>query len=223
MPLGCFRELFGGIYDLIDMPERSFGRTVRYRRTKLGLSQAKLGELVGRSTATIRAWERDSSRPTDPKVLAALSAVLGVDEKHLFDKVGASHPEVETSPTVEQALATLSPQVRRSEEDDDPDVDPEPIPAPRPEPVRERELVGAGVDRPAYVEPSDPFVQTPPTPSVVDLSYVEDSSQRQVYRVRTLATLVAAVILVIALVWAVSEGIEALGNWWNEFFANLNV
>jgi transcriptional regulator with XRE-family HTH domain len=202
------------------MPERSFGRTVRYRRTKLGLSQAKLGELVGRSTATVRAWERDSSRPTDPKVLAALSAVLGVDEKHLFDKVGASHPEVETSPTVEQALATLWPETHRSEGDD---PGKEAAAAVDPEPVRERELVGAGVDSPAYVEPSEPFVQTPPTPSVVDLSYVEDSSQRQVYRVRTLATLVAAVILAIALVWAVSEGIEALGSWWNEFFANLNV
>jgi transcriptional regulator with XRE-family HTH domain len=33
------------------MPERSFGRTVRYRRTKLGLSQAKLAELVGRSAS----------------------------------------------------------------------------------------------------------------------------------------------------------------------------
>ena len=31
------------------MPERSFGRTIRYRRTKLGISQAKLGDLVGRS------------------------------------------------------------------------------------------------------------------------------------------------------------------------------
>ncbi|HXV72656.1 MAG TPA: helix-turn-helix domain-containing protein, partial [Acidimicrobiia bacterium] len=92
------------------MPERSFGRTVRYRRTKLGLSQSKLGELVGRSTATIRSWEKDDSRPTDPDVLATLAAILGVSERQLFDKAEVDRPqEVDDSPTVEQALATLRP------------------------------------------------------------------------------------------------------------------
>lgn len=227
------------------MPERSFGRTVRYRRTQLGLSQAKLGELVGRSTATIRAWERGSSRPTDPKVLTALSAILGVDERHLFDKVDVEHPEIETSPTVEQALATLTPEVdvpvgdddgddstaatesRSSDHDTDkeslvpgPDVDRS---DPSPERERERELIAATAGGPAYAEPSDPYVQTPVTPPLVDQSYVEDSSQRQVYRVRTLATLVAVVALVIALVWAVSEGVGALGEWWDELFGMLQI
>jgi transcriptional regulator with XRE-family HTH domain len=216
------------------MPERSFGRTVRYRRTKLGLSQAKLGELVGRSTGTIRSWERDKSRPSDPKVLAALAAILGVNEKHLFGKADLEPPILEeTSPTVEQALATLGP----------------PNPEPRPAAVDEsgvsaeadissdvdkgedetiaedatvRELVGAATS-PAFAAPPDPYVQTPLTPTLSDVSYMEDQSQRQMYRVRTLATLVAFVALVVALIWALGEGLGALGDWWNEFFGNLRL
>lgn len=91
------------------MPERSFGRTIRFRRTKLGLSQSKLGDLVGRSPSTIRSWERDDSTPNDPEVLLALAAVLGVEQRTLFEKAGVERPEMETSPTVEQELATLRP------------------------------------------------------------------------------------------------------------------
>src|SRR5918996_1767355 len=92
------------------MPERSFGRTIRFRRTKLGLSQSKLGELVGRSPGTIRSWERDDSTPNDPEVLMALAAVLGVEQRTLFEKAGVNRPEIETSPTFEQELATLRPE-----------------------------------------------------------------------------------------------------------------
>lgn len=238
----------GGIYALVNMPERSFGRTVRYRRTKLGLSQAKLGELVGRSTATIRSWERDKSRPNDPKVLAALAAILGVNEKHLFGKADVEPPVAEeTSPTVEQALATLNPPR--------PGFDPEPLaPSEASEPTIEepaaeeplaeepptdaddledevhaperaatvRQLVGAP-SQPAYVAPPDPYQQTPLTPSLADVSYMEDRSQRQMYRVRTLATLVAFVALVVAFVWALGEGLGALGEWWDAFFGELRL
>jgi transcriptional regulator with XRE-family HTH domain len=225
------------------MPERSFGRTVRYRRTKLGLSQAKLGELVGRSTATIRSWERDKSRPNDPKVLAALAAILGVNEKHLFGKADVEPPLIEeTSPTVEQALATLTPS--------EPELRPESVvETGSPEPAAEepeleepaadedasdevgetaepgstvRELVGAS-SRPAYVAPPDPYQQTPLTPTLADISYMEDRSQRQMYRVRTLATLVAFVALVVAFIWALGEGLGALGEWWDAFFGNLRL
>jgi transcriptional regulator with XRE-family HTH domain len=262
------------------MPERSFGRTVRYRRTKLGLSQSKLAELVGRSTPTIRSWERDQSRPSDPKVVAALAAVLDIDENQLFDKVDVERPEVETSPSVEEALATLStaeavaasPEPERDSEpdqvvdltaeeatsdaeptdaEDDPWAsDPYPMPAegpeyPRPQPVPA--LVGAnssaesnpGVDQsddglvarltvaaaaaPAYVAPPEPYVQGPLTPNVGGVSYVEDESQRQLYRVRNLATFVVVVALVIVFIWALGEGIGALGDWWDDFFGNLRL
>ena len=206
------------------MPERSFGRTVRYRRTKLGLSQAKLGELVGRSTATVRSWERDKSRPNDPKVLGALAAILGIDERQLFGKADVEQPAFEdTSTTVEQALASLSPghdervaaAAVSSQSGDlrEPEQSPEP---------NVRHLVGVAAG-PAFVAPPDPYVQGPLTPNLADVSYMEDRSQRQMYRVRTLATIVALVALVVAFLWAFEEGLGALGEWWDGFFGNLRL
>jgi transcriptional regulator with XRE-family HTH domain len=256
-----FGNFSGGIYALVIMPERSFGRTVRYRRTKLGLSQAKLAELVGRSTPTIRSWERDKSRPNDAQVIATLAAILGVDERQLFDKAEIEIPAVvETGPTVEEALATLSLQAGPVSDDDradvfarpDTSVSDRPVPvsveeyqldlvamgddaAEREQPVQppvarepllDRLLVtsAAGVGpAPAYVAPPEPYAQTPVTPSLGDLSYIEDDSQRQLYRIRNLATLVAAVALIIAFVWALGEGLGALGEWWDDFFGNLRL
>lgn len=280
-----FGNHLGGIYALMNMPERSFGRTVRYRRTKLGLSQAKLGELVGRSTTTIRSWERDKSRPNDAQVLSALAAILGVDERQLFEKAEVKRPAaVETSPTVEQALATLSvrddlpepvetaPEPRapiaeprdESEGDESGDVEPLASPEPRSDPIDDEKRTaprpisvpqtppppvpvasqlavafqGAATEdggswdieafpedsgEAAYVAPPEPYVQTPLIPTLADISYMEDQSQRQLYRVRSLATVVAFVALVVAFVWAAGEGLGALGDWWDDFFGNLRL
>ena len=207
------------------MPERSFGRTVRYRRTKLGLSQAKLGELVGRSPMTIRSWERDKSHPNDPHVITALSAILGVDERSLFEKAGQPQPELETSPTIEQELASLSPDSADTTEVEDgeeptesgseSEVDPGPALSDEPDPV--------GEIAPAYVAPSEPYVVTTALPPAHESSYMEDRSQRQLYRVRNLATIVILAALGIALLWAFTEGLGALGAWWDDFFGNLQL
>lgn len=82
----------------------------------MGLSQSRLGDLVGRSPSTIRSWERDDSTPNDPEVLMALAAVLGVEQRTLFDKAGVDRPEMENSPTLEQELATLRPPGDEGEE-----------------------------------------------------------------------------------------------------------
>lgn len=211
------------------MPERSFGRTVRYRRTKLGLSQAKLGELVGRSPMTIRSWERDKSHPNDPHVITALSAILGVDERSLFEKAGQRQPELETSPTIEQELASLSPDSADTTEVEDgeeptesgsePEVDPVPALSDEPDPVAE----AVGEIAPAYVAPSEPYVVTTALPPAHESSYMEDRSQRQLYRVRNLATIVILAALGIALLWAFTEGLGALGAWWDDFFGNLQL
>lgn len=237
------------MYALMNMPERTFGRTVRYRRNKLGMSHAQLAELVGRSTSTIRSWERDKSRPNDPQVVATLAAILGVDERQLFEKADVEPVETfEISPTIEEALASLSIEEAPSgDEETRPVSDPVAEPAPLPitvheykldlvelkdhdqgfgsteaELVRERALVGA-VDAPGFVAPPDPYVQTPLTPSLTDASYMEDNSQRQLYRVRNLATLVAVVALIVTFIWALGEGIGALGDWWDDFFGNLRL
>ncbi len=210
------------------MPVRSFGRTVRYRRTKLGLSQTKLGELVGRSPNTIRSWERDKSQPNDPHVITALSAILGVDERSLFEKAGQSEPELETSPTIEQELASLSPgsvdtteveDGESAESDYKSEVDPVPAWSEQPDPVAE----AVGEIAPAYIAPSEPHLVTTALPPAHEPSYMEDRSQRQLYRVRNLATVVILVALGIAFLWAFTEGLGALGTWWDDFFGNLRL
>jgi transcriptional regulator with XRE-family HTH domain len=222
------------------MPERSLGRTIRYRRTKLGMSQAKLAELVGRSPTTIRSWESEKTMPNDTSVLAALSAILGVDEKLIFGKAGIEIPEEETSPTIEQALAELNPNPGESVisslhldlDDDFDDL--------RVEPIRPRVMVGEAepadelddtVAQPlhidlreaSYVYPPQPYLISPVQTSPVEPSYLEDGGQRQVYRIRVLATLVLLVALGIALLWAFSEGLDAFGSWWDGFFGQLRL
>ncbi len=244
-----FGELVAGICTLHQerMPERTFGRTVRYRRTKLGLSQAKLGELVGRSPSTIRSWERDKSSPSEASVLHTLAAILGVDERILFERAGQEQPtQYEASPTVEEALASLqSVEVSDSPQSSNDSGDPESHPGDdneagdveklfesekqqdqQPEPESQRSgdprSIGTTSDSQAgYVKPPEPYVVTTTTPPLVEPSYMEDPSQRQLYRVRNLATLVVVVALVIALIWALSESLGALGSWWDDFFGSL--
>lgn len=249
------------------MPERSFGRTVRYRRTKLGLSQAKLGDLVGRSANTIRSWERDSSTPTDPTVLLALAAVLGLDEAALFEKAGVGMPPRETHPTVEQALASLrspppgepaEPEAEAEEvpgdevpgddleqprldpdsaleaettesgagkveedEDEEPEAGFEPFPI-RPE-RESRPVVMSTSSEPAFVAPPEPYQVMPPTPPLVEPSYLEDTEQRQLYRVRHLATLVLVVAMIVVFLWSLGNTLEALGDWWDAFVSTLRL
>ncbi|MCH8983992.1 MAG: helix-turn-helix domain-containing protein [Acidobacteria bacterium] len=296
------------------MPERSFGRTVRYRRTKAGLSQAKLGELVGRSTSSVRSWERDTVTPNDPDVVRALAAVLALDERMLFDKAGLSTPEVETSPTVEQALATLRPEPAAPPVDDSSvgqsleqppvnddesgaddeqlEVAPTPPPSevesddvlpppsevesddvlPSPSEVESDDVLPSPSEvesddvlpppsevesddvlpppsevesddvlpppsevesddvpplpprvEPGYVAPRESLVITAPSPPIVEPSYMEDSTQRQMYRVRNLATIVLMVGLVIVLLWAFSNTLSALVSWWDDFFGQLRL
>lgn len=201
------------------MPERSFGRTVRYRRTKLGLSQARLGDLVGLSQSTIRSWEKDQSVPSDTKVLETLSAVLGVDQRMLFQKVGEEYvPTVETSPTIEQELATLSPEASEPEPEQLTVIRPEDFTAAPPE---------VAVPPPPAAQPSPAYAKPPvsyvPSPRADDISYMEDNSQRQLYRLRYLATIVLLVALGVALLWAAGQSFGAIGDWWEEFFGNLRL
>jgi len=178
---------------------------------------------------TIRSWERDKSHPNDPHVITALSAILGVDERSLFEKAGQRQPELETSPTIEQELASLSPDSADTTEVEDgeeptesgseSEVDPVPALSDEPDPVAE----AVGEIAPAYVAPSEPYVVTTALPPAHESSYMEDRSQRQLYRVRNLATIVILAALGIALLWAFTEGLGALGAWWDDFFGNLQL
>jgi hypothetical protein len=76
---------------------------------------------------------------------------------------------------------------------------------------------------PAFISPPDPYLLTAPVPPVVEPSYMEDSEQRQLYRVRNVATIVLFVGLVIVLLWSLSNTLEALGEWWEGFFGSLRL
>jgi len=250
------------------MPEMSFGRSIRYRRTKLGLSQTRLGELVGRSSAAVRSWERDASIPTDVSVLQALSAVLGIDKEVLFEKAGVGVPAVETSPTVEEVLGSLTPVEEKkldgvpslqyedlealefeaddieesfvfeaaddSEAVDDFEEDEVPTrarheapsppvtvsvaaqPQPTPGPASGRRV--------ALSPPTEPrYTYIAPAPPVLEPTYMEDQSQRQLYRVRHLATLVLVVALIVLFVWAFGNSVEAFSSWWDDFFSTFQL
>jgi len=238
----------------------SFGRSIRYRRTKLGLSQTRLGELVGRSSAAVRSWERDASIPTDVSVLHSLSAVLGIDREVLFEKAGVGMPAVETSPTVEEVLGSLTP-VEEKKLDEVPshlpyedlelealeleeaheveaaeDVEENELPtrarheAPSP-PVtvsvaaQPQPTPGpASGRRVALSPPTEPrYTYTAPAPPVLEPTYMEDQSQRQLYRVRHLATLVLVVALIVLFVWAFGNSVEAFSSWWDDFFSTFQL
>lgn len=220
------------------------------------MSQAQLAELVGRSPSAVRSWERDLAVPTDEAVLNALSAVLGIDRGSIYAEAGGDVPELESSPTVEQALASLSgsAQVEKPKPDSTVGVIEQPVEAA--EPVIELDLVGSGTEaegrhgepavsaepllsvseskraamhsrtpstNPAFVEPADPFVVTAAIPPVVEPSYMEDSGQRQLYRVRNLATIVLLVALVVTLLWALGSTVDAFGSWWESFWGTLRL
>ena len=216
----------------------------------MGLSQAKLGELVGRSPSTIRSWERDDSTPNDPEVLMALTAVLGVDQRTLFEKAGVDRPETETSPTLEQELATLRPEgeddTDTGEEfeisftyeelaglrldDNEEIVPPSAIPlsseSEDAEELPPPDVRGRPV--PGYTDPRPDYVVTRLTPAhgeqiLGEYSYVEDPSERQIYRVRMVGTAVGVVILLLLLMYAAGKGLEAFGDWWDSFFGQLRL
>lgn len=91
------------------MGEESLGHMIKRRRETLGFSQARLGELVGRSASTIRNWERDKSTPSAVSDAVALAAVLGLSEKRVVEAAGFQTGDAENRPTLEQSYASLSP------------------------------------------------------------------------------------------------------------------
>jgi transcriptional regulator with XRE-family HTH domain len=225
------------------------------------LSQTRLGELVGRSSAAVRSWERDASIPTDVSVLQALSAVLGIDKDVLFEKAGVGVPAVETSPTVEEVLGSLTPVEEKKLDEVPFYLELEADEVERADNVQEIEVVEAAEDveenelptrarheapsppvtvsvaaqpqptpgpasgrRVALSPPTEPrYTYTAPAPPVLEPTYMEDQSQRQLYRVRHLATLVLVVALIVLFVWAFGNSVEAFSSWWDDFFSTFQL
>lgn len=86
-----------------------FGSLISEHRERLGLSSSRVAELVGRSTGTVRSWERGRSRPDDPIVVSSLAAVLGIDESELFVAAGMEPPRASAPFSLEETLSAIAP------------------------------------------------------------------------------------------------------------------
>jgi len=71
---------------------RFSARSVKAQRSRLGLSAADYGKLVGVSGLTIYNWEHDKSRPRQAQ-LAALVAVRGIGKREALMKLAEMKPK----------------------------------------------------------------------------------------------------------------------------------
>lgn len=136
------------------MGDQSFARLIKRRRDALGFSQARLGELVGRSASTIRNWERGNSTPSERSDAVALAAVLGLDEREVLEGAGFDVEAPRSHQTVEQGYASLAPEAPPAEAEapeeatEEPDIQPE-------EPSHE--AVGPDLEAEERLEPDRPL------------------------------------------------------------------
>ena len=187
----------------VDVPEIETSPTV----------EQELGSLAPRAAAET-AEETDSlEETTEAEVEADADEPLAEDE---FAAEGVDHRDEKPDPG--PSGPTWS--ARGS--------DPEPVA------VGVTATVGPGVEggvaasqkaspQPGFVAPQQPYVYTMPAPPVAEPTYMEDESQRQLYRVRNLATLVLAVALIVTFLWALGNGWQELANWWDEFVGQLQL
>lgn len=221
------------------MGDSSIGNLIKKHRESLGLSQARLGELVGRSASTIRNWERDRTSPSERSDVVALAAILGLDERDALDQAGFDVAEEIEHPTLEQAFASLGPHpeelvpVDDDRREDDPsgrvvgDAVEAAAGSPTRAPVGKQASShgGDGQDEPVprrVVERAAPPTVLETAPAA-EPSYLEDPEERQQYRLRALVTAIAIVVLVIVLVWSFDRTTNALGNLWNQFVSTLDL
>lgn len=198
--------------------EQSFGEFVAARRAELGIPLSTFADLVGRSTGTVRSWERGRAAPGDPKTLGAMAAVLDVDEAHLAALAGGDRleppplpaPSVEDAPALPEPDEPLAPDEPGDPGFDDEWTEPddEPLPwittdSPAPPPVPDFPTeVGAPL-----ADDRIPWLPLPPAHKVIDRT---DDGVR--YPLRIAATIVAIVLLLVLLQWALGEFTTALGE-----------
>ncbi len=81
---------------------------IREARERLGMSQSRVADLVGRAPSTVKAWERGRTQPKDRTVVASLAAVLDLDESELVDSIGLEAAEPKSFQTLEESLSEIA-------------------------------------------------------------------------------------------------------------------
>lgn len=201
--------------------DSGFAQMIRRRRNALGLSQARLGELVGRSASTIRKWERGETLPSVRKDALALAAVLGLDETELLVRAGFEIEDESPSETMEQVFASLgrppADQPAEAAEADQADED---------DASRDDGEPGTATSGP--IQPSREVPRAAP-PVILERaaagepSYLEDPLERNWYRRRAVITAAAGVLLLILFLWAWDIALDSLRDLWDEFFSMLQL
>lgn len=204
----------------------SFGSQIKSGRADLGISQARLAELVGVSATTIRRWERDESVPAG-KHLTAIEAVLG-----LSTPIRISGPPDPTPPSADrdQRAPTRGPP--------SPSVPPEPPEPPATEEATETaDVISTSTETSAELEldigageaiEADPFpdvsvesaTRSGPDPfpgSTVTLatpwistdepsvSFVDNPQEMLTYRIRWALTVAAVVGILLVVLWSFDQ------------------
>jgi transcriptional regulator with XRE-family HTH domain len=165
---------------------------IERRRTQLGLSQAQLGERIGRTASTVRRWESGDATPP-ASLLPTLAAALQVSPRDLEIAFGGDS----ATPIEEQPTMAAPPPV---------------APAPAPAPAT---AVAAPPQR-----RRSPLQRAPALDQGQGLSYLEDNRQRLRYWLRAALTIVVGIVLLVILMWAFGELRQAIGDVWDLFGDN---
>ena len=168
-----------------------FSEFLRARRQSLDLPVARFAELVGRSPSTVRGWERGRSRPGDPKTVAAIAAVLDMDEESLASLIAGGEVEVEERATEPKDSEWMAPQ---------------PVAA---SVATESTFFAPSTSSPIEDQPLRrmPWLPMPPRRTVIDRA---DRGIR--YQLRVLGTILAVVVLLLVLQWALGEFRESISD-----------
>ena len=185
------------------------GKLIQLRRSELGMSQARLAELVGRSPSTIRSWEKGRTSPA-PDVMGTLSDVLGLEAENLTppsDAGIAKHDPSDEDILNPIEMISLPPQEMSAI--GSPSVidlaaasKTRPIPAPKPELI-EPELMKP---EPVPVATAEPMWEAP-TPQAT-VSFVDKPKWSFRFFGRIGATVVLLGVLAIVGKWAASGFLE---------------
>ena len=205
----------------------SLGELISSQRAALGLTQARLAELVGRSPSTIRSWERDRTAPADRASVAALAAVLGLTEDEMAAAIlgPTESPPAAPPPTpapVEQVESAVPDEDASAAGEDEREValglghsggnestDSSSFQTPAPASDESQAAAASTVlseISPARVETAGAVARLPRVPS-----YLDDPGEVRTYRVRTVLTAVLMILILIVLSWAFTEAREAFG------------
>lgn len=174
------------------------GRRIRESRLKKGMSLSQLAAEVGRSSSSVRRWERGEVPPAK-SVMPVLAGALDIDEAEL--------EELRPAPRIAAQEHTAGGQVTKG-----------------PDTLEQPAVVPAVPREAAPVEISD--VSDPEAPATKQRGFFEDIgvAWRSLTKewagwIRALATIAVLVALLVVLVWAVGELFSALSEVWDSFDA----